>query len=151
MARYSVDGAQNVASPDDTTLSITGDATTPRRMKIYDFTIGSSATPADNALVHTCQRATAAGTSTAVTPESLDPADAAALNDSGENHTVEPTYTANAIVWKISANQRATYRWVAAPGSEIVTPATAANGVGFFTTHASFTGSVEVNALFEEQ
>lgn len=151
MARYSVDGSQAVASAADTTLTITCDGTTVRRNKVYDFTVGSEATPADNALTHTCQRCTAAGTSTAVTPQPLDPADAAALTDSGENHTVEPTYTANEILWKIAANQRATYRWVAAPGSELVLPATAANGVGFFTDHASFTGVVNVHALFEEQ
>lgn len=151
MARYSVDGSQNVASPDDSTLTITADATRPRRMKVYDFTIGSEATPADNALVHTVQRCTAAGTATAVTPLPLDPADAATESDGGENHTIEPTYTADAILFKAAFNQRATYRWVAAPGGELVLPATASNGAGFFTTHASFTGLVNVCAHFEEQ
>lgn len=151
MARYSIDGTQNVASPDDSTLSVVADGTRPRRLKIYDFTVGSEATPADNALVHTAQRATAAGTATAVVPLALDPADAATEADAGENHTIEPTYTADAILWKIAANQRATYRWVAAPGGELVTPATAANGVGWFTTHASFTGLVNAVVHFEEQ
>ena len=151
MAAYSIDGSQAVASPADTTMSLAADGTTPRRNKISEFTIGSEATPADNALVHTLQRLTAEGTFTAVTPQPLDPADAAALSDAGENHTVEPTYTANEILHKIAMNQRATYRWVAAPGKEFVLPATANNGAGWFSDHASFTGVVNVHAIFEEQ
>ena len=151
MARYSIDGAQAVASPDDTTLTLTADATRPRRCKVYDIILGSSATPADNALIRTVQRCTAAGTSSAVTPLALDPADVATEDDAGENHTVEPTYTAAAQLLVIAMNQRATYRWVAAPGGELVTPATAANGVGEFATHASFTGSVETTMHFENQ
>ena len=57
--------------------------------------------------------------------------------DAGENHTIEPTYTAAAIVLMIPLNQRATFRWVAAPGSELVAPATAANGFGIQTTTSS--------------
>lgn len=113
------------------------DATRPRRLKFYDFIFGSEASPADNAFLYIVQRCTALGTSTSVTPSPLDPADAATESDAGENHTIEPTYTANLVLLSIALNQRATFRWVAAPGGELVTPATASNGLGVQTTTAS--------------
>jgi len=107
--------------------------TQARRGKIYDILFGSEAVPADAGLLWQFNRYTAAGTSTAVTPQALDPADAAFLGQAGENHTVEPTYTANAILLNVPLNQRATFRWVAAPGGELVYPATTANGIGVRT------------------
>ena len=117
--------------------TVVADSTRPRRGRWYDFTLGSEASPADNAFKWIIQRCTAAGTSTAVTPQSLDPADAATESDAGENHSVEPTYTANAILHSIPINQRATYRWVATPGYELVYPATASNGLGVQTPTSS--------------
>lgn len=119
--------------------------------KLYDIVIGSVATPADNACEYFIQRSTAAGTSTAFTPVSLDPTDAAATATSGVNHTVEPTYTASSIPLRFAANQRATFRWVAAPGSEIKMPSTAANGLGVLANAVG--GSAYTNAftlLYEE-
>lgn len=113
------------------------DATRPRRLKFYDFIFGSEASPADNSFLYIVQRCTALGTSTGVTPTALDPADAATESDAGENHTIEPTFTANLVLLSIALNQRATFRWVAAPGGELVTPATASNGIGVQTTTAS--------------
>lgn len=147
MAKYALDGAQAVASPDDTTITVERGG---GRVAVYDFTVGSSATPADNALIHTCQRTTADGSGTAVTPRPLNIDEAAAAATSLENQTIEPTYTADLIMWKISANQRATYRWVAAPGGELWIADTSAAGLGWFTTHGSFTGSVEVMLHFDE-
>lgn len=125
--RYSVDG-QDTNTAATTILGLTSAATV--RPKLYDMVMGSDATPADNAAEYVLQRYTAAGTVTAVTPQALDPGDPAALASAGEAHTVEPTYTSNAIMLQWAQNQRATFRWVAAPGGEIVLPATAANGVG---------------------
>ena len=113
------------------------DATRPRRLKFYDLMFGSEASPADNAFLYIVQRCTALGTSTAVTPSPIDPADAATESDAGENHTIEPTYTANLVLLAIALNQRATFRWVAAPGGELVTPATASNGLGVQTPTSS--------------
>lgn len=128
--RYSVSGTDtNTAST--TQIAITSAATV--RPKIYDLLIGSVATPADNAWDFQIQRYTAAGTSTAVTPQKLDPGDPAALASAGVNHSAEPTYTANEILLRIGGNQRATFRWVAAPNGELVLPATAANGAGLLS------------------
>jgi len=119
------------------------------RARIYDFIIGSRASVADNACTYNFQRFTAAGTSTAFTPVALDPGDAASLAASGVNATVTPTYTANAYLLNISANQRATFRWIAAPGSELVIPATTANGIGVKGTPTT-AFNVDGSILFEE-
>lgn len=148
MRAYSIDGAQAVASPTDTVLGLT--STTAIRPRVFFISFGSSATPADNALNWLLQRYTAAGTATAVTPQALDAGDPAATATAGEDHTVEPTYTANAILLNVSVNQRATYQWNARPGAEIVLPATAANGVGLQPVHASFAGSVEATIHYLE-
>jgi len=136
VANYAVQ-ANRTASTSASLGSWVADATRPRRIKFYDFIFGSEASPADNAFLYIVQRITAAGTSTSVTPSPIDPADAATESDAGENHTIEPTYTANLVMLAIALNQRATFRWVAAPGGEIVIPATASNGIGIQTTTAS--------------
>jgi len=102
-------------------------------MKLYYLLVGSEATPADNPFLWRVRRCTAAGTSTAVVPTILDPGDLVTEQDAGENHTVEPTYTSNTECLVIPLHQRATFQWNAAPGREIVTPATASNGVGLET------------------
>lgn len=100
------------------------------RPKVYDFIIGSDATPADNAAEYDLQRTTTVGSGgTAGTPQLLDPGDPAALGSFRVADTGEPVYTAAAVMLMISVNQRATFRWVAAPMGEIVLPA-AANGLG---------------------
>src|SRR5262245_22073639 len=127
---YSSDGQRAVANPTKTAIGLTVGGTTYRPW-IFDGWVGSSATPADNAIEWLGQRYTAAGTSTAVTPMALDPADPAATSTTGVNHTVEPTYTAGAILWHIGINQRATQRFQLDPDAPLVIPATANNGIGF--------------------
>jgi hypothetical protein len=132
MGRIAVD-FQRTASTTASLGSLTADATRPRRMSIYMITVGSEASPADQALLWQVQRITAAGTNTAVTPMQLDPGDALTEQDAGENHSVEPTYTANTIVLNVAANQKATVLWQTLPELGIITPATAANGLGIRT------------------
>jgi hypothetical protein len=110
-----------------------------QRTASLTLSLGSETAPADIAMLFTVRRYTAAGTSTAVTPLALDPADPAFLGQAGENHTVDPTYTANAILLNIPLNQRATFRWVAVQGGELVYPATTANGIGIETDVISST------------
>ncbi len=133
MAKYSA----LMSRTSSTTLpvgSIVSDSTTPRRGKIYYVNAGFTGAPADTAHRLDVQRCTAAGTSTAVTPKPLDPADAAALADCGENHTVDATRTAGMVILALSFNGKATVQWYAPPGSELVYPATAANGYALITT-----------------
>lgn len=128
---------QRTASTTASLGTLTSDATRARRLRVYDVILGSEATPADAAILWTFRRCSAAGTSTGVTPQNLDPASFTTEYDAGENHTIEPTYTANLIVLTVPLNQRATFRWVAAPGGELVFPATASNGFGIQTPTSS--------------
>ena len=142
--KFAVD-FQRTASTTASLGSLTADATRARRCRVYDLMVGSEATPADAAILWTVRRCSAAGTSTGVTPQNLDPASSTTEFDAGENHTIEPTYTAGAIMLNIPLNQRATFRWVAAPGGEIVIPASASNGVGIETDTIS-TGTPIITA-----
>lgn len=124
-------------------------STTAIRPAIYDLISGSSATPADAAVEFYLQRTTTAGTSSAFTPVPLDSGDPAATATSGFNHSAEPTYTASAILLDVAHNQRATFRWVAAPESEIQLPA-AANGVGALVNAVSSTFAQDVSMHYGE-
>ena len=128
--KYSYSGsATNTAS--QTFFNITS-ATTIRPF-IYEYVLGSSGSPGDQAARYQIQRHTAAGTGTAVTGQAIDPNDPAPLTIGARAHSGEPTLTANAFMDEIGMNQRVTFRWVAYPGGELIMPATAANGLSFFT------------------
>ena len=144
---YSIAGDQNAAAA-TTLIGVTGAATI--RPRLYYLTIGASATPADQANNMQVLRSTAAGTSTAVTPQAIDPGDPAALASAGSNHTLEPTYTAGSIMLSFSFNSRANFQWYANPGKEIVVPATAANGLGLRFVVATGTQLHEGTFHYEE-
>lgn len=150
MDRYAATGSQDVTTgtPGDSSLGVVADTTT--RGRLYDFILTTGGTPADNAIQWLAQRFSASGTGTSVTPAPLDSDAPAALLSGEENHTIEPTYTAATELFDQIINQRAAFRWVAAPGGELVVPATSDNGIGFVAYHASYTGSAEVTAHFEE-
>ncbi len=128
-------------------------AATPRRGKVYDILIGTNGTPADNFIEWTLDRVTtsssAAGTIYAAVP--TDSADAAATAVCTVNSSVAGTITAVAQVFYVGVNQRASYRWVAAPGSELVWPATSSNGFQSRVRSAGYTGTVTMQLLFQEQ
>lgn len=125
---------QRTASATLAVGSLTANATRPRRQKWYQLELGSEATPADNAFLWQVQRCTTAGTAgSSVTPQPIDPADAATEAVGGQAHTINPTLTASAFLLSIPLNQRATFRWDASPGYELVTPATASNGAALIT------------------
>jgi hypothetical protein len=145
---YEFDGQRAVANPTKTAATLTGGTT--YRSYIYDGWVGSSATPADNAILWYIQRTTAAGTSTSVTPTATDPGDPAASSTAGINHTVEPTYTAGAILWHLALNQRATQRFQFDPDAPLIVPATANNGLGLYPVNSSFTGTVDFAIFFGE-
>lgn len=122
------------------------------RLRMYDWMSGSDATPADAATKLAFQRTTTNGSpSTSVTPNALDPADPASL--AGYNtawSTTNPTITANSTLLQVAQNQRATYRWVAAPDSEIFVPATAVNGIALVSVVASATANYAWTTMWME-
>jgi hypothetical protein len=119
-------------------------ATTAVRPYLLDLIISSAATPADNASEWQVVRSTAAGTTTAVVPTAFDSGDPAATSICGKISSVTPTYSPTVSLLDIAHNQRATFRWVAAPGEEIVAPATASNGFGVQCVGIGGSGVVEI-------
>lgn len=126
-ARYVSTGSQNAAAL-TTLLALTSAATT--RPRLFEIIFGSAATPADQTLRMSVDRFSASGTGTTVVPKPLNPSDPACLASAAEDHTVEPTYTVNAVMQAVDINQQATWRWVSPPDDGIALPALAANGVG---------------------
>ena len=134
---YQVSGEVAVADPN--TLLSTSTGTT--RYKLYDWMIGSKSTaPADVAILWTVARSTVTGTGGIVrVATALDPADGTTIVTANEAPTTEPTYTGNSELIEVGVNERATFRWVAAPGGELIVAATASTGLGLHATHASDT------------
>lgn len=142
---------QNLSSSFKTIVSLFGAASSPRRARVNEISLGADGTPADNALVLDISRMTADGTGTSATPVAADAADAASTMLSKANYTVEPTVTANSSQLTLPFNVRATFQWMAAPGSEIVTPATSANGFVLRAKSASYTSTVLGNLRYREE
>jgi hypothetical protein len=154
--RYSSAGNMATVSTSIKTAWRLSSATTIRP-KLYEFTIGTDlgASAADNILTWQLQRGSANGTDTPVTPQAIDTGDPASLAAAGSNATVEPTYTASALMWgPMGINQRATYRWVAPPDGEIVLAAVATANAGFFVgmgvKSVGYTGQADVDAKHAE-
>lgn len=123
-----------------------------RRFKLCDLIVGSdAATLGTSNFRFEVQRSTSAATGTAVTPEPLDPADAAAVTLIKSNLTVQGTNTAGKIPLTIPLNQQATFRWVPQPGREIVVPANANAGLHINTPVSGNTPSAVASFVFEEQ
>lgn len=144
MADYAVN-MQRTASSTLSVGYVAAPASAMRRIKLFYASLGSEGVPADVANLWTLQRFTAIGTATAATPLPFDPADAASAAVGGSNSTVDPTYTAGAILLNVPLNQKATAQWWAPAGDELVIPATANNGLGLKTTVAG--SSVAITGL----
>lgn len=157
MAKYAFSNgnagsAQNLTTTYKTLLDITAatGATTLRRCWVYDVLLGVDGTPADNAIVWKVDRQTSTGTRSAVTPPPLDFGDAAALITCGANTTIEGIITAATQLLEVAVNQRASYRWVAAPGGELVVPATNVAGLGVRAKSPGYTSTATAAVHFLE-
>lgn len=133
-----------------TLINLTAGAT-PRRIRIHEFVFGTTGTPADNAMQYDVSKTSTVGTGVSGVVVPLDAADAAFSGASTINHTVEPTVTANGSQWMAGMNQRATHRWVAYPGQELVIPATANAGLAFRCLSPGYTGNASAQVEFVEQ
>lgn len=147
MSRYATTGAMALIAA-DTVLSMI--AATTVRPRLYDLVLSSSSTPNDYSADFQLQRFSADGTGTSVTPQPLDFADVASLTTSKHTYTVEPTLTANEILLRLAHNQRATVRWVAAPGGELIIPALAGDGLALVCNAVS-TQFTEVATMFFDE
>lgn len=152
MAKWAVTGSKGAANVQGV-LTINAAAASPRRAKLYDWTMGCSATPAELAFVHIGQYSTTAGTGSARTPTSIEPADTLASTIvCKDTVTADPTLTAGAFLFRKALNQRATFRWVASrEGSEIVIPAVANAGILLGLSAASTQANFDYDAAFLEE
>jgi hypothetical protein len=143
--------AQNLSSSYKTIVALWAVTATLRRNKVYDVLVGTDGTPADNAVIWDISRQTADGTATSITLTALDPADGAFGGAAKANYTAEGTITAASSVWNVGVNQRASYRWVAAPGGELVGPATNLAGFALRAKSPGYTSTVTGKLHNEEQ
>jgi hypothetical protein len=136
-----------------------------RRGKWYDMMIGTNTAPADNYLEFDVIRATIATTPAGATGNLISSVSSLVALDFADNNgflaaatinsTAEVGVTAVSELWYLGLNQRASYRWVCAPGSELLYPAqssaTAGNGLAMRARSGSYTGTATATLLFQEQ
>mgnify|MGYP001610197544 CR=1 FL=1 len=151
MARYQAKGDQTLTTTFVTGLSVGSNATTAQRNAIYRFILSIGLTPSDSQITWEGQRVSALGTSTAVTPGPLDPADRVAQAAVGENHTIEPTFVADGyFLEEMALNARATFMWNAFPGEVLTHAATVGAGLSWHALHATRTEDFLTQAYWEE-
>lgn len=170
MALYSVSNSTNfaaqvnTATTDISLISLIPSTAAPsptiqlRRGHVYDIMIGTVGTPADNSVYWSMQRCTAgstpayAGYASSLATLALDPSDTSPATGVIVNSSIETSYvfTATNTPWYVGVNQRASYRWVAAPGSEIVWPATASAGVVLRVKSPGYVGGASGTVFWSE-
>lgn len=146
-ARYSTRGNMALIAA-DTVLSVI--AATTVRPRVYDIVLSSPSTPNDYSAQFLLQRFSADGTGTSVTPQPLDFNDPASLSTSKHTYTVEPTLTSGEILLDLAHNQRATVRWVAQPGGELIIPCLAGDGLALLCNAVSTQFTEAATIFFSE-
>lgn len=144
MARYHVDNRfagteQNLSTVYKTMVAVTAATATLCRGRLTSFMVGADGPPnsTDCQIIYTIQRQTAAGTSTAATPNPINPADVASRSVAAVNFTAEGTYTLP--VESLALNQRASQRWVAQDQDAMIPwPATNLNGLAFMALSPTY-------------
>lgn len=141
-----------VSSSAKTSGALRAPGSSMRRLKIYEWDIGATAAPnaTDCNFTIDMVRTTANGTDTSFTPNPVDLADAACVATFGQNATIEPTVTANSQLWTFGMNQRASYRWIAKDGKELVIPATANAGIAHRVLSPNYTANYGGTMYFDE-
>lgn len=151
--KFSTRVASVASGTNKTLINLFHSAATPtNRGRISDAIVGSAATPGDQAADFLLNRSTAVGTEgSGLIPNNLDPGGPAGDIDSGLGvFSGEPTYTAAKQLLAFQLNQRATLRWVASPGFELVMTATQNNGAGLQTVTSTATQAYGAQLFFEE-
>lgn len=122
------------------------------RFRVYDFVSGCRSTPTDDATNLQLQRASTAGTAStsAAGVQALEPNDPAATVIFNLTFTTTPpSLSANPLL-SVSQNTRATFRWVAAPDSELICPATAAAGISLLSIAATTAKTFDWTIFWQE-
>jgi len=149
---YGVAFTGAVGSATHTQLGIWEPATPLSRFRLFEFGISASPAPADNTTRFTVNRfATAPTGGTALSGANLPPLDvgepaSAALGMGGATGGD----VIGSQLMMVSVNQRATFRWVAAPTKELVNLITTLNGIGLYAAYQSGAYNVDVYIMWDE-
>jgi hypothetical protein len=152
MAKYTAPIAKATTSTSIGVGSLEAPGSSQRRIKLLEFLCGSDAATlgTSNFRWEFNRSTTTATAGTTPTISQLDPADAACVSVVKGNLSANGTLTSGAIMMTIAMSEQATFRWVANPGSEIVIPASANNGIHFMTPVCGNTPSAAAQVTFEE-
>ena len=118
--------------------------------RIFEFVIGSDATPADVATEFNLIRGTVSGTGTALTVTQPDPGDGAVVASAEGGTFTGQTKTATSILYMLALNQRATFRFVCLPEDGFVVPATADNWIGIESIASGGTPNINTTIMWAE-
>lgn len=121
------------------------------RVFTYEWMIGTVGTPADQVMQFSVDNETGmvAGTNnTTVTPTPVSGSPATTLTTAAGAWTAEPTVGSNFM--EAGFNMRQFVRWVAKDGKELVTPATATDGLGLRILSPTYTGDVRATIFYFE-
>ena len=156
MAVYSVNSLVGGGTPQaitttyKTQINLSAATATLTLFAINDIEFGVNGTPADNAMQYDVSRSTTIGTGTSATPLPANPLLRAAGTIATVCQTGEPAITTNSSLLYIPVNQRASYRWVAVPGSELQGIVTNLYGLAIRALSPAYTGTVGVTAFWVE-
>ena len=129
---------------------LTYQAATTIRPEFQDIIIGCGVTPGDQATLFDLYRFTVDdGAGATPTANPVDAADPAALGVLQATHTTEPN-TIGASMMAIPLHQRATFRWVQAPGRGFRMLAVATAGLGLRSLTATGTAIHDCTVVWEE-
>lgn len=141
-------GHSTPAGTNLTILALESGATV--RARIFEFLLGSITTPDDKATEFNLLRHTTAGIAgTTVVEKPLDADFVAATANLRGGTMTEPTYETDELM-NISLNQRATFRWVAAPDRRLITTAGTANGIGVRAISSGATPTTNCTLMWDE-
>lgn len=120
------------------------------RPKIYEWTAGSDASPADQSSTITIARSSTGAPTGGTNPTAalLDLADGAALATTYAIATGGETMST--VLMNLSLNLRATFRWVAAPTKEFTIPNTQYAGCGIKVSAQSASYNLNLSLFWEE-
>jgi len=146
----------NAGTTAKTFANITAATATLCRGQIYEMNVGADGAPnaTDCQIVYDVSRCTATGTGVTASLNPTFPGDVASRSVGKINHTIEPTYAGTTdftvSIWSVILNQRASQRWIAAPGSELLWPATNVNGLGCRALSPTYAAPIGYNVFYDD-
>jgi hypothetical protein len=131
-------------------LGIANSGAITARSRVYEFVLGSHATPVDQSSMWSIMRTTTAVPTGGGTPGIAynDSADGSALASVYQAATGGATLVTASPLYTIGLHQKASFRWVASPGREFVNPITTLLGIGIILRSGDQTAPYAVDATF---